>query len=63
MMEKLSAKEYDLNYEYITSKVAAAAEKSGRKYEDIILLAATKTVISAEFLRAVYPNAIGPTAP
>lgn len=44
MMEKLSAKEFDENYENIVNKIDAAAEKSGRKREDIILLAATKTV-------------------
>ena len=44
MMEKLSAKEFDLNLSEICEKVAKAAEKSGRKAEDIILLAATKTV-------------------
>ncbi len=44
MMEKLSAKEFDQNYENIVSRIDAAAKKSGRLYEDIILLAATKTV-------------------
>ena len=44
MMEKLSAKEYDLNFEAVTSAVSLAAQKSGRKPEDVILLAATKTV-------------------
>lgn len=44
MMEKLSAKEFDLNLSEICEKVAKAAEESGRKAEDIILLAATKTV-------------------
>ena len=44
MMEKLSAKEFDLNFEAVTSAVSAAAQKSGRNAEDIILLAATKTV-------------------
>ena len=44
MMEKLSAKEFDINFAAITEKLQIAAEKSGRKTEDIILLAATKTV-------------------
>ena len=44
MMEKLSADEFDLNYAQIKKRIVAAAEKSGRKPEDIILLAATKTV-------------------
>ena len=44
MMEKLSAKEFDQNYENILDRINVAAEKSGRKTEDIILLAATKTV-------------------
>jgi len=44
MMEKLSAKEFDLNYKAVTEAVETAAVKSGRKAEDITLLAATKTV-------------------
>ena len=44
MMEKLSAKEFDLNYEAVLKRVDGALEKSGRKREDVILLAATKTV-------------------
>ncbi|MBR6694580.1 MAG: YggS family pyridoxal phosphate-dependent enzyme [Clostridia bacterium] len=47
MMEKSFDENFDLNYSEIKEKIAAAAEKSGRKAEDIILLAATKTV-SAE---------------
>ena len=43
-MEKLSIEIFDENYKTITQNIAAAAEKSGRKYEDITLLAATKTV-------------------
>ena len=46
-MEKLFDENFDLNYAEIKEKIAVAAEKSGRKAEDIILLAATKTV-SAE---------------
>lgn len=44
MMEKLSAKEFDENFEFVTNAVKMAAEKSGRSFEDITLLAATKTV-------------------
>ena len=44
MMEKLSAEEFDLNYQNIVSRISAAAKKSGRNADDIILLAATKTV-------------------
>ncbi len=44
MMEKLSAKEFDLNYETVLNKYNAALSKVGKKSEDVILLAATKTV-------------------
>ena len=44
MMEKLSANEFDLNYKQIKEKIRIAAEKSNRKENDIILLAAIKTV-------------------
>ena len=43
-MEKSSINIFDENYKEIVSNIALAAEKSGRKYEDITLLAATKTV-------------------
>ena len=43
-MEKSSINIFDENYKQITQNIAVAAEKSGRKYDDIILLAATKTV-------------------
>ncbi len=43
-MEKLSIDIFEENYKTITQNIAVAAEKSGRKYEDITLLAATKTV-------------------
>ena len=43
-MEKSSISIFDENYRQIISNIARAAEKSGRKYEDITLLAATKTV-------------------
>ena len=44
MTEKLSAKEFDINFEAVKERLSEAALKSGRKTEDIILLAATKTV-------------------
>ena len=44
MMEKSSISIFDENYKLIEQQISAAAEKSGRKREDIILLAATKTV-------------------
>ncbi|MBR6502244.1 MAG: YggS family pyridoxal phosphate-dependent enzyme [Clostridia bacterium] len=43
-MEKSLISAFDENYSQITKNIALAAEKSGRKYEDITLLAATKTV-------------------
>ncbi len=46
MMEKLSAKEFDRNLQDVLSKLDEALEKIGKKKEDIILLAATKTVDS-----------------
>lgn len=44
MMEKLSAKEFDQNFDFCLEKFNKAALKSGRKPEDITFLAATKTV-------------------
>ena len=44
MMEKLSAKEFQENYADITERINSAALRAGRNPEDIILLAATKTV-------------------
>ena len=43
-MEKSSIEIFDENYKQITENIARAAKKSGRNPEDIILLAATKTV-------------------
>lgn len=57
MTEKLFADNFDKNYAEIKEKIKAAAEKSGRKYEDIILLAATKTV-SAEHINYAIENGI-----
>ncbi len=44
MMEKLSPKEFDYNYSVIIKDIEKAAIKAGRNPQDIILLAATKTV-------------------
>ncbi len=44
MMEKSSISIFDENYKIIEQQISAAAKRSGRKREDIILLAATKTV-------------------
>ena len=44
MMEKLSAKEFQENYADITERINSAVLRAGRKPENIILLAATKTV-------------------
>ena len=52
-MEKLSIEIFNENYKTITQNIAAAAEKSGRKYEDITLLAATKTVDASVINHAI----------
>ena len=44
MMEKLSAKEFDRNFSEISERLNASLSKTGKKREDVILLAATKTV-------------------
>ena len=44
MMEKLSAKEFDRNFGEISERLKVSLSKIGKKREDIILLAATKTV-------------------
>lgn len=44
MMEKLSAKEFDENYKLVLNKFNSALEKCGKSRDDVILLAATKTV-------------------
>lgn len=49
MMEKSLIEQFDKNYAEIKEKIKIAAEKSGRKFEDITILAATKTVDS-EFI-------------
>ncbi len=43
MTEKSSIKIFDENYRLIEERITEAAEKAGKKREDIILLAATKT--------------------
>lgn len=44
MMEKLSANEFDLNFETVYKKYENALKKVGKTKDDVILLAATKTV-------------------
>ena len=44
MMEKLSAKEFDQNYDLVMSKFNKALEKVQKSNSEVILLAATKTV-------------------
>ncbi|MBO7217250.1 MAG: YggS family pyridoxal phosphate-dependent enzyme, partial [Clostridia bacterium] len=44
MTEKSSIKIFDENYEFIEKRIKEACEAVGKKREDIILLAATKTV-------------------
>lgn len=44
MMEKLSADEFDINYKAVNEKLNNALKKVGKTREDVILLAATKTV-------------------
>ena len=44
MKEKSLTDIFDENYKDITNKISRAVAKSGRKPEDIMLLAATKTV-------------------
>ena len=44
MMEKLSAKEFDENLEYVLNKFNNALQKANKTKDDVILLAATKTV-------------------
>ena len=44
MTEKSSVEIFDENYGVILKKIEESAEKSGRKKEDITLLAATKTI-------------------
>lgn len=44
MMEKLSAEEFDSNFEAVCDRIKRAAERAGRDLSEITLLAATKTV-------------------
>ncbi|MGI6279537.1 MAG: YggS family pyridoxal phosphate-dependent enzyme [Acutalibacteraceae bacterium] len=44
MMEKLSAEEFDRNFHAVCERLEKALAACGKKREDIILLAATKTV-------------------
>lgn len=44
MMEKLSANEFDSNLEYVLARLDSALAKVNKTRDDVILLAATKTV-------------------
>ncbi len=57
MTEKLLTEIFLLNFAEIKQKIKIAAEKSGRKAEDIILLAAVKTV-SPELINYAIKNGI-----
>ncbi len=53
MTEKLLIDSFDKNYSEILKNIEIAAKKAGKKPEDIILLAATKTVDSAIINHAI----------
>ena len=57
MTEKLLTESFLLNFAEIKQKIKIAVEKSGRKAEDIILLAAVKTV-SPELINYAIKNGI-----
>ena len=57
MTEKSLTEVFDQNFKEIKEKIAVAAEKSGRKAEDITLLAAVKTV-SPELINYALDNGI-----
>jgi pyridoxal phosphate enzyme (YggS family) len=57
MKEKLLTEVFDENFSEIKEKILAAANKSGRKAEDITLLAAVKTV-SPELINYSIENGI-----
>ena len=57
MTERSSVKIFDENYSRIKEEISAAAQKSGRKPQDITLLAATKTV-DVEIINHAIKNGI-----
>ncbi len=57
MTEKSLTDAFDQNYKIITQNIARAAEKVGKSYEDITLLAATKTV-DADFINYAISSGI-----
>ena len=57
MMEKSLVDSFDKNLSEIRENIKSAAEKSGRRPEDIILLAATKTV-DTDFINYAIQNGI-----
>ena len=52
-MTEKSFRDVEYNYKFINERIAEAAEKSGRKREDITFLAATKTVDPAVINHAI----------
>ena len=52
-MTERSFRDVEYNYQLINERIAEAAEKSGRKREDITFLAATKTVDAATINHAI----------
>ena len=57
MTEKSLTDRFDLNYAEIKQNIATAAIKSGRKFQDIMILAATKTV-DADFINYAIEQGI-----
>ena len=52
-MTERSFRDVEYNYQLINERIAEAAEKSGRKREDVTFLAATKTVDAATINHAI----------
>lgn len=57
MMERSLVENFDKNFADIKKRIEAAAQKSGREYKDITLLAATKTV-DAELINHAIESGI-----
>ena len=52
-MTERSFRDVEYNYQLINERIAEAAERSGRKREDVTFLAATKTVDAATINHAI----------